>query len=238
MRPLQCTNRKDVEKYLDAFIPPHRRRQPLDLPGIGPIGGAAAAAAAAAGAGEQAGETSSNLGAAPAPAAAPVRPMQQYGAGLLPAGVKRPRGRPRIHPIKEKRPRPPKAAGGDALAGMAGSVPSGAHMFGTPGQVVAAAAAGVATLGAAVAAAVGGATPGSEQAATTPGGDGEAGATDVKPKRRGPRPLAEAVFIASEERRQQVGECVGAVGDPVRGRVRSWMLLGTVASGASYQLYL
>lgn len=78
-------------------------------------------------------------------------------------------------------------------------------MFGTPGEVGAAAAATPAMLGAVVDATAGGATPGSEQAAATPATDGEAGATAVKPKRRGPRPLAEAVFIESEERRQQVG---------------------------------
>lgn len=204
VRPLQCTNRKDVERYLDAFIPPHRRRQPLVLAGVAVPGGAAAAAAAGAAARPAA---SSNLGGAAAGAGAgAVPPMQQYAAGLLPAGAKRPRGRPRIHPPKEpKRPRQPQMAAGDTPAG---TTPGAAHLFGTPGDMLASAAAGVATLGAAVAAAAGAATPGSEQAAATPAGDGEAGVVAVRPKRKGPRPLAEAVFIDSEERRQQVRRVV------------------------------
>lgn len=214
MRALETSQHSEVEAYLDGFIPPHCRRP-------APAALQPAAALLALQAQQQEEEQQLLLlqrpsssagsqampppflplvaGAVPAPRG-PGAAMQQYAAGMQPAGFKRPRGRPRIHPPgqgKGKKGRPAQAAAAAAAAADA-AIPGGAASAALRGGLLAAAAAAA---GAA-------APPEGELAGPLPApADGDAAdGTEPKPqRRRGPRPLAEATYIGSEERRQQVG---------------------------------
>lgn len=120
--------------------------------------------------------------------------MQQYAAGLRPAGVQPKRGRPRIHPPKQpKKPRQPKAqpAGGAGAAAAAPAAP--AELTPPPAAATDAWALGELAL-----------LPAPALGTGDVGEDAPAAGTSGKRRARRPK-LAESTFIESEERRQQVG---------------------------------
>ena len=215
VRALTTSELPEVEAYLDGFIPPHCRRPAPPPPPPPPPQQQQQQQDAQQ---QQLLLQRQSSSAGSQAVAQPVLPlvagavpaqqvqgaaMQQYAAGLQPAGFKRPRGRPRIHPIgsKGKKGRPAQAA---AAAAAAAAAPSAAAQG---GPAAAALRAGMLTAAAAAAGAAL-ASPAGDPADPSPAlaEVEDAGGAEAKPqRRRGPRPLAEATYIASEERRQQVG---------------------------------
>ncbi|KAI3436022.1 hypothetical protein D9Q98_002079 [Chlorella vulgaris] len=174
VRPLACSTARDVERYLDQFIPPHKRLHQASAPPPAVPSPAAQQPA------QQAQQRPVAADASAPGAAAAARSgtaMQQYAAQLQAAGVKPKRGRPRLHSPKE--PQQPKAP-----AAVGGTPATIASLPPPPSSAGAGAGAGAGGSGAA--------------------GNGGGTSGKVSRGRKPRTTLAEAALIKDQERREQV----------------------------------